>query len=194
MTNLNIAAVIKQSVPETMDSKILWYDDFASPPSPAPASKQDAKSRPDKDLKALLQIREEGLAVRKEGEILGLNVSRPTGPEGLKYLQSNQKRLNLAMIEHENGDRFFVPKGQAKTLTGYQRGYNAVSSQQQSLESLGAIARKQDSFGIYYVGTKAAGARFLKAHREVPQRELKVVKTPVKTPHHSGQSLKSPKK
>ena len=182
MTNLRIAALTKHSTPETVDNKILWYDDF-EPRAPKRGFSIETQ-RSDKDLKALLQIRDVGLAVLNEGKMVGLNVSRATGPEGMKYLQKHQQRLGLTMIEDEKGDRFFVPKGQAKALTGYHSGYGVVSSKQQSLESVGAIARTRDSFGIYYVGTKPAGVRFLNSHHEVPQRNLKVPETRTKALHH----------
>ena len=101
--------------------------------------------------------------LNKNGEMVGLHTFEATDSKGQEFLQSNQKKLGLALIECQNGSRVFVSSGQAKNFT-------AISTTQQIMEKYGAIVRKQDGTGFFYEAIKPAGQRFLKQHPELPQR------------------------
>lgn len=109
-------------------------------------------------------IRQSGVGMlNNKGEMVGLHAYEATESKGQEFLQTNQKKLGLALIECNNGTRVFVAAGQAKNFT-------TISTTQQIMEKYGAIVRKQDGSGFFYEATKPTGEKFLKQHPEISQR------------------------
>lgn len=111
------------------------------------------------------QVRESGLGLlNKHGELVGVRTYEASDAKGQEYLETNQKKLGLALIERRDGTRVFVAAGQAKNFI-------TVSTTQQVMEKYEAIVRKHDAQGFFYEALKPQGKKYLDRHPELPQRK-----------------------